>query len=119
MTIPPEPPSEDRPDESVENLGRSYGDLLDHQPWESDIPDEAVDSPPTGRAPPVSPTPPTPLRIIEAMLFVGGPPLTAARAEEVIRGLTTVQFTQAVDALNQEYRSQGRPYLIQAQEQGY
>jgi segregation and condensation protein B len=63
--------------------------------------------------------PPPLLRIIEAMLFVGGAPLTAARACEAIRGLTPEDFQQAVDALNRSYRSQGRPYQLQMQDHGY
>ena len=63
--------------------------------------------------------PPPPLRIIEALLFVGGPPLAAARACEAIRGLTPGQFQEAIDALNRDYRRQGRPYAIRSQDQGY
>ena len=62
--------------------------------------------------------PPPLRRIIEAMLFVGGEPLTAERACAAIRGLTEAQFQEAVDTLNQEYRSQGRPLLIQGQGAG-
>ena len=40
-------------------------------------------------------------------------------AAEAIRGLTPGQLVQAIDALNHEYRSQGRPYSIQPQDQGY
>jgi segregation and condensation protein B len=58
-------------------------------------------------------------RIIEALLFIGGPPLTALRAGEAIRGLTPPQFIQAIDALNKDYRRQGRPYTIRTQDQGY
>jgi segregation and condensation protein B len=43
-------------------------------------------------------------------------PETAAAA---IRGLTPAQFSQALAALNRDYRRQGRPYAIQAQGQGY
>ena len=73
---------------------------------------------PDSAAPAIT-VPPSPMRIIEAILFVGGPPLTAVRAGETIRGLTPAQFLQAIDALNEEYRSQGRPYHIQAESQGY
>jgi segregation and condensation protein B len=69
---------------------------------------------------PANDTAPPPLvRIVEALLFVGGAPLTAARACETVRGLTEGQFVEAVAALNAEYRGQGRPYLIQAQADGY
>jgi segregation and condensation protein B len=63
--------------------------------------------------------PPSPQRIIEAFLFVGGRPLTAAAAAEAIRGLTAEQFNEAVAELNRDYKRQGRPYLIQPREQGY
>ena len=71
-------------------LGHSYAALLDGQSGEGDVPpvaEEAVSAPPS------------PLRIIEALLFIGGAPLTAVRACEVIRGLTLEQFTQAIDEL--------------------
>jgi segregation and condensation protein B len=64
-------------------------------------------------------SPPPLERIVEALLFVGGPPLTAARAAEAVRGLTAEQFTQVVAALNRDYRAQGRPYRIQLRDQGY
>ena len=63
--------------------------------------------------------PPPLLRIVEALLFVGGPPLTAERAGEAVRGLTPATFAQAVDTLNRDYRRQGRPYRVQARERGY
>jgi segregation and condensation protein B len=63
--------------------------------------------------------PPSLARILEAMLFVGGAPLTAVRACEAVRGLTPEEFQQAVDALGRAYRSQGRPYTIQLQGGGY
>jgi segregation and condensation protein B len=62
--------------------------------------------------------PPLP-RLIEALLFVGGAPLSAARASEAVRGLTGAQLAQVIDGLNRDYRLQGRPYRIQARDQGY
>lgn len=63
-------------------------------------------------------SPPPLRRIVEAMLFVGGAPLTAARAAEAVRGLTPEQFRDAIDELNRDYRQQGRPYRIQLREHG-
>jgi segregation and condensation protein B len=63
--------------------------------------------------------PPSVLRIIEALLFVGGEPLRADRAAAVIRGLTPAQLSQAVDMLNADYRRQGRPYAIQSASHGH
>src|SRR6266542_3887324 len=99
-----------------EDLGRSYEATLNHETWSVEAPETGVVPP----APPVEPqTPPTPTRIVEALLFTGGSPLTAAQACEIIRGLTPEQFLQAIDALNQDYRRQGRPYAIGPQGQGY
>ncbi len=63
---------------------------------------------------------PPPLeRIVEALLFVGGPPLTAARACETIRGLAPEQFALAIATLDRDYRAQGRPYRVGRRDQGY
>jgi segregation and condensation protein B len=62
--------------------------------------------------------PPLP-RIIEAMLFVGGAPLTATTACETVRGLTPAAFSRLLDELNRDYRRQGRPYRIQPRDHGY
>src|SRR5262245_32545898 len=53
------------------------------------------------------------------MLFVGGAPLTAERASEVVRGLTPEQFREAVTTLERDYRRQGRPYQIEMREGGH
>jgi segregation and condensation protein B len=63
--------------------------------------------------------PPPVLRIVEAMLFVGGSPLTLERSQAAIRGLTEAQFAECLQTLNRDYRRQGRPYAIQAQPPGY
>ncbi|HXG11762.1 MAG TPA: SMC-Scp complex subunit ScpB [Gemmataceae bacterium] len=109
---------------AAQDLGRSYGSLLDRQPWEVDAGDfdmpaaeESMTQPQAKSPPPTEP--PSPLRIVEALLFVGGAPLTAARACEMVRGLTPAQFAETLDTLNRTYRRQGRPYTIQAQGPGY
>jgi segregation and condensation protein B len=63
---------------------------------------------------------PPPLeRIVEALLFVGGAPLSVVRACETVRGLTSVQFSESIASLNREYRQQGRPYRIALRDKGY
>ncbi|MBY0231944.1 MAG: SMC-Scp complex subunit ScpB [Gemmataceae bacterium] len=57
-------------------------------------------------------SPPPLHRLLEALLFVGGPPLTRERAAEAVRGLTREQFAEAVGQLAQSYREQGRPYRV-------
>jgi segregation and condensation protein B len=67
----------------------------------------------------VDSSPPPLLRIVEALLFIGGPPLRADRAGEAVRGLTPEQLNGAVATLNRDYRLQGRPYRIALRAQGY
>jgi len=86
--------------------------------WQVDEADRLVEpTEPMAAAP--SPMPPPVVRIVEALLFVGGAPLTTERACDAIRGLTEEQFLQAIDGLNREYRLQGRPYCIHARDGGY
>jgi segregation and condensation protein B len=70
-------------------------------------------------APPPPTTPPPLPRLVEAMLFAAPHPLTAAQAAESIRGLTAEQFQQVIHSLQQDYRTQGRPYGIQRKGDGY
>jgi segregation and condensation protein B len=71
-------------------------------------------------APPEPETlPPSPEQLVEAMLFVGGPPLSADVACAAVRGLSAERFRAAVDALNRKYRSQWRPYGIEARGGGF
>jgi segregation and condensation protein B len=60
--------------------------------------------------------PPSPEQLVEAMLFVGGHPLTAEVACAAVRGLTPERFQLAIDALNRRYRDQWRPYAIESRE---
>jgi segregation and condensation protein B len=101
-----------------EDLGRSYDAILQQQGWSLDAPMENPAAAPPQETPNPE-TPPPPARIVEALLFTGGAPLTATQACDIVRGLTVEQFLQALDALNQDYRRQGRPYVIQAQGQGF
>jgi segregation and condensation protein B len=97
---------------SADDLGRSYARLVHDEPWDGDMP-------PASPAAADMAAPPPHARIIEALLFIGGAPLTAIRACEVIRGLTPQQFDQAIDELTHAYRRQGRPYAIQPRGQGF
>jgi segregation and condensation protein B len=63
--------------------------------------------------------PPSPEQLVEAMLFVGGHPLTDAVACAAVRGLTSERFRDAVAALNRRYREQRRPYAVEARDDGF
>jgi segregation and condensation protein B len=102
----------------ADELARAYGTVLERggqTPGSSEEP-EGPEKAIAGVAPD---TPPPLYRIIEALLFVGGPPLTAARAADAVRGLTAEQLREAIDVLNRDYRHQGRPYRIQPRQQGF
>jgi len=90
--------------EDAAELARAYGDMLARQ-QPSDSAEESA--------------PPPLKRIVEAILFTGGAPLSAVRAAEAVRGLTPAQLAELVDELNRDYRTQGRPYRIQLRDQGY
>jgi segregation and condensation protein B len=82
--------------------------------------------PPTHHQPTTNPPPPTtddlppsPEQIVEAMLFVGGHPLTAEAACSAIRGLTRDRFLAAIDALARKYREQRRPYAVVPRDDGF
>src|SRR5207245_2847749 len=102
--------------EMAQGLAQSFKALIDEKPWELDVPQAQTVAAPETTAPE---SPPALLRLVEALLFVGGVPLTPERAAAVIRGLTGPQFAQAIASLNQNYRRQGRPYFIEAQGQGF
>jgi segregation and condensation protein B len=74
--------------------------------------------PPPLVQPPVE-IPPSPEQLIEAMLFVGGHPLTAEIACTAIRGLTPNRFHAAIDALSRQYRQHKCPYSIQSRNDGF
>lgn len=63
--------------------------------------------------------PPAPIQIVEAMLFVGGPPLTPEKVCSAIRGLTVERIRELIDELARKYRRQHRPYTIQPQGDGF
>src|SRR5262249_10332189 len=87
--------------------------------WSLDLPPEQPSAPAPPQPADGPEPPPSPVRIVEALLFTGGDPLTAAEACAIIRGLTPEQFHQVIDALNHDYRRQGRPYAVVPQGSGH
>lgn len=130
----------DRDEPEVLPSAQEFAAALEQMPaWEVDaLPGESPGSPPrpdaeeeprvpeAGRGKPrrspeemTEQSPPPLPRILEALLFIGGAPLTAQRAAEVVRGLSVEDFHQAIDGLTRSYRVQGRPYHVQLQDHGY
>jgi segregation and condensation protein B len=95
-----------------EDLGRTYAAMLGEEPA------SPILSAANGGSIEES-APPSALRIIESLLFVGGSPLTAKRAGAILRGLSEEQFDEAIAQLNADYRRQARPYSIQPQGAGW
>jgi segregation and condensation protein B len=104
------------PHEGAEQLAQAYGEVLS-QPQAEPVDDGVATGHPEETDDSAAP-PPLP-RIVEALLFVGGVPLTPVRACEAVRGLTPATFLQIIDGLNRDYRCQERPYRIQPREQGF
>lgn len=100
------------------DLAHCYEKMFDAREADVSTAEETIGG--EGEASPAeeSAAPPPLRRIIEAMLFIGGAPLTAERAAEAVRGLSAEQFREIIDGLNRDYRQQGRPYRIQMREQG-
>lgn len=62
----------------------------------------------------------TPRQILEALLFVGGEPLTIKKLGNVLRGEFPAEFIESqLDELNSLYVREGRPYEIRLGEGGY
>lgn len=64
----------------------------------------------------------SPLTILEAMLFVGdreNKPLLPDRAAELMRNVTQDEIIDAVAELNRKYESNGCPYIIEQEEDGF
>jgi segregation and condensation protein B len=81
----------------------------------------AVQAPAVAMAPPPQSDEPPPRidQIIEAMLFIGGPPLTSENASAAVRGLSAEQFHESIRTLQQRYLKQNRPYAIHPQGNGF
>lgn len=62
---------------------------------------------------------PAPARILEALLFAGGQPLSTARICEIVEGLTSEELAAVIAQLNRVYRHQNRPYSIQNTTAGF
>ncbi|WP_020475050.1 SMC-Scp complex subunit ScpB [Zavarzinella formosa] len=145
MANPDEPEPESIP--LAQQLGENFASLVGSQEWQLDgmdalegfVPEaevplaeavdvpaviplaEAVEEPPPPLAEAVteSTVPPSPLQIIEALLFVGGLPLKPEHVSEVIRGLPADDVAEYVDVLNRVYKTQNRPYHIVRRPTGF
>ena len=62
----------------------------------------------------------TPRQILEALLFVGGEPLTTRKLSNVLRGEFSPEYIESLlDELNALYSREGRPYEIRLGDGGY
>jgi segregation and condensation protein B len=62
----------------------------------------------------------TPKQVVEALLFVGGQPLTGKRLADLLGGEITHEHVDVlVDGLNSQYEQEGRPYEVRLAEGGY
>ena len=62
----------------------------------------------------------SPRQVLEALLFVGGEPLTGKRLADLLGGgFTHEQVDELLDELNHDYADQRRPYEVRLAEGGY
>ena len=134
----PSPPAPDSGSPSPLELGQAAAAQLGGAAWELEAEVPEVGEEPPAESPPApgadtpsqganaprsasasEAVPPSPEQLVEAMLFVGGHPLTAAVACAAVRGLTEGRFQEAIDALNRRYRRQRRPYAVQPRDGGF
>ncbi len=126
------PDAAPNPDADALAQGQALAAALGATAWEVDgEPGFEAEPEPPPPPPPVTPKPvakPTPVepavtlepgQILEAMLFVGGPPLDPAAVGQVIRGYTPERVRDAIDALNRRYKAQNRPYAVVPRGDGY
>jgi segregation and condensation protein B len=116
--------STERPPNTPLDLSGTW--QLDVEPTEGGTESAAPVAEPPVSCPSQAPIAPTPAEIppsleqlIEAMLFVGGSPLSVETACSAIRGLTPDRFHMAVETLTRQYRKQQRSYTILARDDGY
>jgi segregation and condensation protein B len=104
--------------DDADALSRSYEALMQQENWNLDV-TEPVGEPAAEHGDAPGEAPPSVERILEALFFVGGHPLTVTTAAAAVRGLTPAQFHEAVAGLNRRYRRQGRPYAVSPHGDGY
>lgn len=68
---------------------------------------------------PDSEIPPSPMALVEAVLFLGGPPLSEGSMAEALPGVSPSEFARHIQRLNERYQAQNRPYRIVRQEKGW
>lgn len=62
----------------------------------------------------------TPRQVLEALLFVGGQPLTGKRLADLLgEGFTSDLVDDLIAGLNEQYLSENRPYEVRLSEGGY
>ena len=94
-----------------QSLGDAYAETLRFEPPAHTEPDDDVgadaDGPVSTERVRVSAK-----SILEAMLFVGGEPLSPERVCDLVRGMNKDKLRQFVAELNAEYEADGRPFEI-------
>ncbi len=110
---------------SVSQALSADGDVDDSSTGDEGEPASAIASPAEPEPGLSSPaadeeTRPEPAQVIEALLFVGGQPLTAKTICGLLRGDFDADFVErAIEEINLRYSRQNRPYEIRPGEGGY
>jgi segregation and condensation protein B len=68
---------------------------------------------------PDSEKPPSSMVLVEAVLFLGGPPRNEASLAQALPAVNPAEFPRCIQQLNERYQAQNRPYRIVRQEKGW
>ena len=63
--------------------------------------------------------PPNARLLVEAVLFLGGPPRPDSSLAEALPSVNPAEITRCIQQLNETYQAQNRPYRIVRQERGW
>ncbi|MDB4614729.1 SMC-Scp complex subunit ScpB [bacterium] len=118
-------------DIAEEEVGKALTELSEQPDADLDAEDAGVDQDDDSVAsvaptqleadvPDVEDDPVNPRQVVEAVLFVGGEPVTAKKLCSVLRGdFQPEHMNSLIDELNDQYRSEQRPYEVRLLEGGY
>ncbi len=89
-------------------------------PRESDFTGVASETGPAVAEPEQGSPAVTPRQVLEALLFVGGEPLTGKRLADLLGGgFDHEQVDELIEELNRQYQQEGRPYEVRLGSGGY
>ncbi len=123
------PPRDSSPDNrtqhsggALQRLGQAFARLMRQRSASSQAPGHSEEPAPSAERASGDSYRPSPLRIVEGMLFVGqanNQPLSAAHLAQAIGAESTTEVHELVEQLNRQYAERNCPYRIAGRDDGY